>query len=37
MERFEIRFKIFKKYHLVNGQKITIKQLKKISENEKLN
>lgn len=36
MERFEIRFKIFKKYHLVNGQKITIKQLKKISENEKI-
>lgn len=36
MERFEIRFKILKKYHLVNGQKITIKQLKEISKNEKI-
>ncbi len=36
MEIFEIKSKILKKYHLVNGQKITIKQLKEISKNEKI-
>lgn len=36
MERFEIRSKILKKYYLANGQKITIKQLKKVSKNEKI-
>lgn len=36
MERFELRNKIQKKYELENGQRITIKRLIKISENEKI-
>lgn len=36
MERFELRSKIQKKYELENGQRITIKQLIEISENEKI-
>ena len=36
MERFELRNKIQKKYELENGQKITIKRLLEISENEKI-
>lgn len=36
MEKFEIRDKILKKYCLISGRKITIKQLKEISKNEKI-
>lgn len=36
MKKFEIRDKIIKKYYLTNGQKITIKQLKEIAENERI-
>lgn len=36
MERFELRNKIQKKYELENGQRITIKRLIEISENEKI-
>lgn len=36
MERFELRSKIQKKYELENGQRITIKRLIEISENEKI-
>ena len=36
MEKFEIRAKILKKYCLKNEQKITIKQLNQIAENEKI-
>lgn len=36
MKRFELRNKIQKKYELENGQRITIKQLIEISENEKI-
>lgn len=36
MKRFELRSKIQKKYELENGQRITIKRLIEISENEKI-
>lgn len=36
MERFELRSKMQKKYELKNRQRITIKQLIEISENEKI-
>ena len=36
MEKFEIQAKILKKYCLKNEQKITIKQLNQIAQNEKI-